>query len=130
MMGDVMPRKPTLILPPLDLGSETLGERIARLRKEKGYRQAELARKIGITQGMAAEYESGRIRPHPEMTVRFALALEVSADELLGLKRSDNQGEKPDLKILRRLRQIEQLPAYEQRVLLKTIDNFLKGAEK
>lgn len=80
--------------------------------------------------GFGAEYESGRIRPHPEMTLRYALALEVTTNELLGLKPCDDEGQKANLKILRRLRQIEQLSPYEQRVLLKTIDNFIKGAEK
>jgi len=47
---DIMPRVSKFKLAPLQLGKETLGERIARLRKEKGYTQVELAQKIGINQ--------------------------------------------------------------------------------
>jgi hypothetical protein len=36
----------------------------------------------------------------------------------------------PQRKLLRRLEQIALLPAHEQAVLLKTIDTFLKGAQK
>ena len=64
------------------------------------------------------------------MIARFALALGVSSDELLGLKASKGEGDKPSLNILRRLKKIEALPPTQQKTLLKTIDTFLKGAEK
>ena len=104
-----MPRKSKLNLPPLNLSEESLGQRIARLRKERAYTQVELAEKIGITQKLISDYELDRLRPHPEMTVRFALAFEVSTDELLGLTPSKNKSIKPSLKILRRMKKIEAL---------------------
>ena len=66
------------------------------------------------------------------MTARFALALEVSTDELLGIKLSKNKisGNTPSLKILRRMIKIEALTPTKQKVLLQNIDMFLKGAEK
>jgi len=64
------------------------------------------------------------------MVIRFALALEVSADELLGLKQIKDGSAKPNLKLIRRLKEIEALPAAQQKALLKTIDTFLKGAAK
>lgn len=125
-----MPRKSTLKLPPLNLGEETLGQRIARLRKERGYTQVELAEKIGLTQGLISDYERDKVRPHPEMTIRFAQALEVTSDVILGLKASKSNGNKPSLKILRRLKKIEALPLSQQKFLLKTVDSLLKAAEK
>jgi len=122
-----MPRKSKLNLPPLDLGDETLGQRIERLRKQLGLSQAALADKMGITQVLVSDYERDRLRPHAEMAVRFALALEVSADELLGLKPTEKSSGKPSLKILRRLKKIEALPPSQQKLLLRTIDTFLKG---
>jgi hypothetical protein len=66
-----------------------------------------------------------------EMAVRFALALEVSTDELLGLAGMKTaRGKKPSRKILRRMEQIEKLPAAQQALLLKTIDTFIKAAGK
>jgi hypothetical protein len=41
-----------------------------------------------------------------------------------------SSGSKPSLKTLRRLKKIEELPPSQQKALFKTIDNFLKGAEK
>ncbi len=125
-----MPQKSKFKLPDLNLGKETLGQRIARLRKEKGFTQAELAEKIGIIQALISEYERDKLRPHCEMIIRFALALVVSTDELLGLKPSRTKGKHPNLKIQKRLKKIEKLPPAQQRTLLKTIDTYLKGAEK
>jgi len=127
---DVMPQRSKLKLPPLNLGKETLGQRIARLRKERGYTQLELAEKMGIIQVLISDYERDKLRPHPEMSIRFAQALEVTTDELLGVKASKNDGNKPGLRILRRLKKIEALPLSQQKILLKTIDTFFKAAEK
>jgi transcriptional regulator with XRE-family HTH domain len=111
-------------------GQETLGQRIARLRKERGYTQVELAEKMGMIQVLISDYERDKLRPHPEVIVRFARALDVTVDELLGLKESPTAGTKPSLKTLRRLKRIESLPPSQQKALFKTIDNFLKGVEK
>ena len=81
-----MPQKSRYILEPLNLGNETIGQRIARIRKEKKFTQKELAKKIGIPRSLVSNYEIGRIRLYDEMVTRFAIALEVSADYLLGLK--------------------------------------------
>ncbi len=64
------------------------------------------------------------------MAVRFALALEVTTDELLGLRPRAVRSRKPSRKILRRLEQIEKLPQTQQVILFKTIDTFIKGVGK
>jgi transcriptional regulator with XRE-family HTH domain len=129
-MLNIMPQVSKLKLPPLNLGKESLGQRIGRLRKEKGYTQVELAKTIGITQVLVSDYERDRLRPHYEMIIRFAKALGITTDELLGIKASKNEGNKANLKIIRRMKKIESLPPAQQKVLLKSIDMFLKGAEK
>jgi transcriptional regulator with XRE-family HTH domain len=82
-----MPHKSKYILESLNLGNETIGQRIAIIRKAKNLTQKELAQKIGITRALVSNYEIGRIRLYDEMVTRFAIALEVSADEILGLKK-------------------------------------------
>jgi len=72
---------------------------------------------------------------HAEMVARFAQALGVSADELLGLKSTRSAAivhtsSGLSLKIVRRLAKIEQLPANQQKALLQTLDLFLQGAEQ
>jgi transcriptional regulator with XRE-family HTH domain len=129
-MPVVMPRKSSLNLPALDLGVESVGQRIARIRKERGYTQIELAERIGTIQALISDYERNKLRLNGEMAVRFALALEVTTDELLGLQPRAVRSRKPSRKILRRLEQIEKLPQAQQAILLKTIDTFIKAAGK
>lgn len=120
--------KSRLKLPPLkSTTGESLGERLARLRKERGLTQTALAEKIGIIQGLITNYERDRLRMHHEMVIRFAQALGVSADELLGLSSEREVSGKLSLKVVRRLSAIESLPDHKQRALLQTIDAFLKA---
>ena len=125
-----MPRRPTLKLPPLDLGKETLGQRIARIRKERGYTQVELAERIGIIQSLVSAYEKDKLRLTAEMTIRFATALEVSTDDLLRPKGAKVSHRRPSRRVLRRLEQIESLPPSQQTAVLRTIDAFVRAAER
>ena len=125
-----MPRKFKNEPPPLDLGQETIGERIAQLRKNRGYTQMELGERIGITNNLVSEYEIGRLKVSGEMIARFALALEVTADEIIGLKTGNASNPKPSFRISRRLNRIERLPISKQKALLQIIDGFLRGEEK
>lgn len=128
---DTMPRRSKLKLPRLNLGEETIGQRIARLRKERGYTQGELSERIGLIQALVSDYERDKLRLHGEMVIRFAQALEVSSDEILGLNNKKKNGDtKISLRLLRRTKKIEELPPSQQKTLLKTIDTFLKGAER
>jgi transcriptional regulator with XRE-family HTH domain len=113
-----------------DTESESLGKRLARLRKEKGFTQIELAEKAGIIQAIVSDYERGKLRPHAEMVARLAVALGVSADELLGLAHSPKPGAVDvDRRLLRRLHAIGRLPKRDQDALLRTIDAFLGKQE-
>jgi transcriptional regulator with XRE-family HTH domain len=122
-----MPRVSRLKLPPLDAGAESIGERVARVRKDRGYTQVELAAKIGVIQSIVSAAERDERKLSAEMAVRFALALDVTMDDLLGPAAGPKNGRKPSRKVLRRLERIEGLPAHQQSALLKSIDLMLKG---
>ena len=125
--GFAMPRISRLKLPPLELGGETIGERVARLRKERGYTQVELAEKVGIIQTIVSAIETNALKLSAEMAIRFAVALGVSTDDLLMPAKRKKHGSKPSRKVLRRLELIESLPTHQQQTVLKTIDTMLKG---
>lgn len=124
-----MPKKSKLA--PTTAEKETLGQRLARIRKERGLTQVELAERTGLIQVVVSDYERGRLRLPADMAVRFAEVLGVSTDELLRPKRKEAAppGKKPSLKLVRRMEQIEALPTYQQRALLMTIDTFIAAAE-
>lgn len=87
-----MPRKMKTELPKLQLVDDmTVGERVMTIRKNKELTQLQLSKKIGITRILLSNYETGRIRMFDEMITRIAIALEVSTDVLLGLKKIDNE---------------------------------------
>jgi transcriptional regulator with XRE-family HTH domain len=104
---------------------EALGIRIAKLRKDRGFTQIELAEKLGLTQAIISDYERGRLRPHPGVLAGFAKTLDVTADELLGLKPPHKTSGVSDRRFLRRLQAISELPKRDQDALLRTIDAFL-----
>jgi transcriptional regulator with XRE-family HTH domain len=129
-MFSTMPPRSRLKLPPLNLGAETFGQRLARVRKERGYTQVEIAQKIGTIQVLVSNYENDRLRMHAEMIVRFARVLGVSADVLLGLDEPKGTGIAGKLprRLLRRVEQIARLSPQNQRALVRTIDGFIRGA--
>ncbi|MCC0658841.1 helix-turn-helix transcriptional regulator [Clostridioides sp. ZZV14-6154] len=64
---------------------ESLGDRIAKLRKELDINQKELATKVGITEASLSRYENNLREPKSEIIVRLAKALKTSTDYLLGI---------------------------------------------
>ncbi len=122
-----MPRVSRLKLPPIS-ATESIGERVARIRKERGYTQVELAEKIGVIQSIVSAIERDVLKLSAEMAVRFALALEAKTDDLLLPETGKKQtARKASRKVLRRLELIESLPDHQQQTVLKTIDTMLKG---
>jgi len=111
----------------LDTGDETIGKRLARLRKERGLTQTELATKVGIGQKLISDYEIEKLRLHSAMIRRIAIALDVTTDTILGFNKLKSIDSKPSLKIWRRLKKIEQLPLSKQKRLLASIDDTLKA---
>jgi transcriptional regulator with XRE-family HTH domain len=115
---------------PKSAEKEILGQRLARIRKERGFTQQQLAERTGLIQVLISDYERGKLRLTAEMAIRFADVLGVTTDELLREKKSAAPARRqPSLKLLRRLEQIESLPSYQQRALLTTIDNFIAAAQ-
>jgi len=57
---------------------------MARLRRERGITQVELAEMLGVPQPMISAYENGGLRLHGELIVMLTKILDVSADQLLG----------------------------------------------
>jgi putative transcriptional regulator len=60
-----------------------MGERIVRLREEKGWDRGELARRLGVTRGRLKNWERGMNTPPVETLVDLGGTLEVSLDELV-----------------------------------------------
>lgn len=126
MFRDVM-RKISKAVRSHEAPEPRLGERLAQIRKEKGVTQAELAQVLETIPAVISDYERGKLRLHGRVIVALAQYLNVSADELLGLK-NGHRIARPTRKLTRRLEKIERLPNHQQRALIQTIDAFLKAS--
>ena len=123
-----MPRKRKRALPPLKLSDESIGQRLARLRKEHGYTQIELAQRIGITQTSVSDYETGRLKLSDEMVARFSLIARCQFRHNTRTEREERRTDATSsVRILKRLKKISSLPTQQKKALLKTIDLMLKG---
>ena len=104
-----------------------LGERLAALRKDRGFTQVELAERLGVSQNAVSEYENGKSRLSATMLRKIADTIGVSSDEILGRK-NFRAKEKIPRRIVRRAERIERLPRRQQQALLRTIDAVIKGS--
>lgn len=62
----------------------TFGERLREIRDEKGWSQTQLAQKLKTTKQMISCYELNQRSPRIEMVQKYAKALNVPVDYLLG----------------------------------------------
>ncbi len=122
-----MPQKPKYTLKQIDLGNESIGERLVRFRKAKGLTQTELGKKIGINQMLVSDYERGKYRMSAELLAHFAYALKVSADDLLGLNKKDFLPSKATGKIIKCLDRIESLPPKRKKDIVNSVELLIKG---
>lgn len=59
---------------------------LKKFRKEKGYSQQNLAKVLGYGYTAIANYESGRNEPSFDCLIKLAEILDVTIEELLGMK--------------------------------------------
>ena len=64
-----------------------IAEKIKALREARGWSQAELSRRLGITRNGVNSWEQGLSMPSPACLVDLAKVFGVSTDYLLGLER-------------------------------------------
>lgn len=120
--GPSVPRKTKTEKPVLN---EPFGDRMAKLRKNAGFSQRDLAKELGVTQRMIAYYEAQSENPPAHLLPALGELFGVSTDELLGIKPTRPAGP-ANQRLLHRMKQIEKLPPKEKKQLLALIDAFLE----
>ena len=111
---------------------ETLGERLRKLRKAKGFTQSELAQAIGSSQRMITYYERHDGIPAAPMLLRLAEVLGTTPEEVLGLQRPRRKAEldsPENIRLWRKLRQVEKLSPAERRQVLQLIEALVERSE-
>jgi transcriptional regulator with XRE-family HTH domain len=108
---------------------QNFGERMRKLRLQRGFTQQELANEINVSRRVIIYYERETNHPPTTLLPSIARALDVTLDELLGLtatkkKKASHSSLSPRLE--RRLQQIEALGSKNKRQLLQIIDTFIE----
>ena len=80
-----------------------------------------------MIQVLISDYERNKLRPYADVVARFAVALDVSTDELLGTAKPKKLTPTVNRRFLRRFQAVDQLPKRDQDALLRTIDAFLSA---
>jgi transcriptional regulator with XRE-family HTH domain len=104
---------------------ESLGERIACLRRARGLRQKELADRIGATVQRVSRYENDRYLPRVDTLAQLAELLGVSVDFLLTGKSPASVTEGGDPRLRERLPAVERLPQSYRDGLVLFLDTLL-----
>lgn len=68
-------------------GLEHFGQRLRHTRESRGWSQCSLASKMDVDPSWVSHFECGRRLPSLELLEQICIALEVSADSLMGLSK-------------------------------------------
>jgi transcriptional regulator with XRE-family HTH domain len=98
------------------------GKRLARFRKASGLTQQQLGEKVGVSKRVIAYYEGETSYPPAHLTGPLAKALNVSTDELLGLKQAKETLSPDFASLWRRLKVVENFSDKEKKALLQYVD--------
>ena len=114
-----------------EFGNPEFGARLAKIRKEAGISQVQLAEMLGTTQSHISRYEKGQRRMHDELLADVAKILGVTPNDILGV--GPCKPIKPDeatlsRRLIHRMKQIEALPRRAQDTVIIMLDLALKGA--
>jgi transcriptional regulator with XRE-family HTH domain len=100
------------------------GQRLALLRKEKGYSQEKLAAMLGTTRPNIAYYERSAKNPTLDFIQRCADALEVTVADLIGDGEAAPAARKrgPKSALESSYERVSNLPRSRQQEILKVVD--------
>ncbi len=101
------------------------GVRLTQMRQSRGWSQTELGRASGISRRMIAYYERDNSQPPGAIVVKLAKALNVTTDELLGVRSERKRMSPAQARLVNRLKRVEELPPSDRRALLKHLDLLL-----
>jgi transcriptional regulator with XRE-family HTH domain len=105
------------------------GQRLAAVRKSRGWSQTKLAQKLQTTQKVIDYYERRAVNPSLGFIQRAAGVLEVSPADLVGSESETPRSRPgPPPQLARRLEQIRLLPRKEQQFVIRFLDTVLEKA--
>lgn len=105
---------------------QIIGNRIQRIRKEKGYTQQQFAEIIGLSTNYLSDIERGKSSARLDKLVTIINALECSADDIF----ADVINIGCKIKSSRLSERLEALPPEEQEKAFAILDVFINSAKQ
>ncbi len=102
------------------------GRRMAEARERTGLTQAELAKRLGVTQQVVAAWERRNIALRPEQIRTLAEALSTSADYLIGISGTWKGVKGPSGKVRHVFEQVSKLPRRQQQKVVEFVEAFVQ----
>jgi transcriptional regulator with XRE-family HTH domain len=106
---------------------EGFGQRLKEIRQSRALSQQALGELVGVSQRVVAYYESDAAQPPGALLADLARTLDVTADELLGIEPLKEKASPKRARLRKRLQRVEQLPAADQRAVLKFVDALVES---
>ncbi|GAL87814.1 hypothetical protein MYP_5046 [Sporocytophaga myxococcoides] len=106
---------------------DTFGKKLRECREAQELSQNELAKLIEAHHSIIGKYERDEVKPTIDVVKKMAQVLNTTVGYLLG--ETKQQDVLKDPKMLKRINDIENLPAKDKECLLLTIDNFIKATK-
>jgi len=106
---------------------DTFGGRLRDCRKAKGLSQNELAGILKTNHSVIGKYERDAVKPSIDVVKRLADVLETTIAYLMGETKSDDLFKDPEM--LRRLKEINQLPQKDKDCILYNLDAVLRDVK-
>lgn len=100
-----------------------VGERVAQLRRDKGWKQRDLAARIGCSLQQVSKLERGTWVPRVSLLVRLGETFDVTADYLLTGRGPQRRG--IDLRLRERLPALDRLPEPQRDSLVVFLDALI-----
>lgn len=86
---------------------QTIGKRLAEIRKSKRFKQTELAEMLNISQQVISNIERGVTAPDIEQLKKFADIYNISLDQLVGREFFSDDTDEVERKIISFIKQMD-----------------------
>ena len=105
----------------------SFGKKLRECRDAKGLSQSQLAKILNTNHSIIGKYERGEVKPTIDVVKRLADELATTVGFLLGETEQVNILKDPSM--LKRLNDIDDLPDFDKKCILYTIDGLLRDAK-
>jgi transcriptional regulator with XRE-family HTH domain len=107
------------------------GQRLAALRKQRGWTQAELAERLDTTVKMVTYYEREATNPTTKTIAAIAKVFGISSAELMGQQEGKSNDHKPGppSRIQQLTQRLSRLPRHKQKVVIEMLEGVLPKSD-